>query len=203
MGRERCGVESAGIRPVERRQAPANLGSRSLLASISVADRDAAGQLHDRGSCCRPLKWPIVVTENRCCRLVDKNGLTSLLGQQERRIGRQRHPAAHKVSSHWPDQLSYISQPSPEVYCARLLICGHVAQNVGKHSMTENHQPATFLFINKVATDAQSGSLSRSDEDISLINRQVQRWAASKTRKQRVVALRTESASAKRIAQLR
>jgi hypothetical protein len=80
MGRERCGVESAGIRPVERRQAPANLGSRSLLASISVADRDAAGQLPDRGSCCRPLKWPIVVTENRCCRLVDKNGLTSLLG---------------------------------------------------------------------------------------------------------------------------
>jgi hypothetical protein len=68
--------------------------------------------------------------------------------------------------------------------------------------MTQTHQPATFLFINKDATDAQSGSLSRSQRDTSSINRQAQRWTASRTRKRRVVALQSQSASTKKIAQL-
>jgi hypothetical protein len=68
--------------------------------------------------------------------------------------------------------------------------------------MTQNHPPAAFLFVNKDAKDVQSGSLSRSGNDISLINRQAQRWTANKTRKRRVVALQTQSASTTRIARL-
>lgn len=68
--------------------------------------------------------------------------------------------------------------------------------------MTKNHQPAKFLFVNKDAADAQWGSLSRSENDTSSIHRQAQRWTANKARQRRVVALQTESASAKRIARL-
>ena len=68
--------------------------------------------------------------------------------------------------------------------------------------MTRNHQQGTLLFINKDATDAQSGSLSSSARDASLINRQAQRWVASQNRKRRVVALQSQSASTKKIAQV-
>lgn len=69
--------------------------------------------------------------------------------------------------------------------------------------MTQNHQLATiFLFINKDARDAQSGSLSRNENKASSINRQAQRWVARTTRRRRAAALQTQSASTRRIAQL-
>jgi len=69
--------------------------------------------------------------------------------------------------------------------------------------MTQNHQlDTTFLFINKDARDAQSGALSRSENEASSINRQAQRWVARTTRGRRAVALQTQSASTRRIAQL-
>ena len=67
--------------------------------------------------------------------------------------------------------------------------------------MAPNDQQCTFLFINKDATDALSTSPSTSTRYTSLINRQAQRWVASQTRKRRIVALQSQSASIKRIAQ--
>lgn len=68
--------------------------------------------------------------------------------------------------------------------------------------MAQNHQLAAFLFINKDATDAQYGSLSRSGDETSSINRQAQRWVAKTTRRRRIVALQTQSASTRKIVRL-
>src|ERR1700726_2142880 len=68
--------------------------------------------------------------------------------------------------------------------------------------MAQNHQLAAFLFINKDATDAQYGSLSRSGDETSSINRQAQRWVARTTRRRRIVALQTQSASTRKIVRL-
>jgi hypothetical protein len=67
--------------------------------------------------------------------------------------------------------------------------------------MTQNHQLAIFLFINKDARNAQPGSLSLSEKEASSINRRAQRWVARATRRRRAVALQTQSASIRRIAQ--
>src|SRR3984957_20958033 len=68
--------------------------------------------------------------------------------------------------------------------------------------MTQNHQLAIFLSINKDTRDAQSGSLSRSENEASSTSRQAQRWVARTTRRRRVVALQTQSASTRRTAPL-
>jgi hypothetical protein len=68
--------------------------------------------------------------------------------------------------------------------------------------MTQNHQLAFFLFINKDTRDAQSGSLSRSENEASSINRQAQRWVTRTTRRRRVAALQTQSVSTRKTAQL-
>jgi Fungal specific transcription factor domain len=65
--------------------------------------------------------------------------------------------------------------------------------------MAQNHQLAAFLFVNK---DAQSGSLSHSENEASSINRQAQRWVARTTRRRKIVALQTQSTSTRKIAHL-
>jgi hypothetical protein len=69
--------------------------------------------------------------------------------------------------------------------------------------MTQSHESAVFQVIKNVATDAHSGSLSRSENEASSINRQAQRRVARTTRRRRTVALQTQSASTRKVSHLR